>query len=810
MKLRMGTRKSRLAMIQTELVRDAILEHFPDIEIELVPMSTLGDRMLDKSLDSFGGKGVFTQDLDTALLDSSIDIAVHSAKDMPMQLPDGLALGAVLPRANPGDVLVTASGIPARKLPAGSVIGTSSLRRELQIRRINPQVEVRMLRGNVTTRLEKLRNGEYDGILLAAAGLERLGLTAPEGLSVEYLDLELFLPAPGQGFLGVEIREGELGEIMAAIHDNEAAVELKAEREYLTILDGNCNAPCGAYCRKEGRNLVMTAMYAGDGVHPLYRCGKVKYAAGDQITQRGQASSGMDCARRLAADLAGQVCVRHPVSLVGAGPGNAGLMTERGLQCVRSADVVVYDHLTPPSVLNEARLEAELIYVGKRAGHHHMAQGQINALLVENAKAGRYVVRLKGGDPFVFGRGGEEALELGRQGLVYEVVPGVSSVSAVPAHAGIPITHRGMASSFHVMTGHEDAEKEADVLDYAVLAKEEGTLVFLMGLRRMTKIADELIRCGKPAGTPAAVISRGTTGHQRKLISDLGHIAAEASRMGIEPPALTVIGEVASLGDTLDWFDRGALAGKRVLVTGTRYMAKEMERALQPFGAEVIAVSLIESRVLRTQFLYQALEAIGSFGWLVFTSGNGVDLFFEVLREQQFDLRRLMHLKFAVIGRKTAAALAAHGFQCDFVPQGFSGAELAAEWIPTLGSGDRVLLMRAREGSPVLTEHLAAAGIDYMDVPLYETWVDVRRRDELARLLPEVDYVTLCSGSAVQAFRAALDAEGLGGAGGARLISIGPTTTQAAKRLGLLMRATADEYTAEGVAAAILKDAEDM
>jgi len=808
MKLRMGTRKSRLAMIQTELVRDAILEHFPDIEIELVPMSTLGDRVLDQSLDSFGGKGVFTQDLDTALQDGSIDIAVHSAKDMPMQLPDGLALGAVLPRANPGDVLVTASGIPARKLPAGSVIGTSSLRRELQIRRINPQVEVRLLRGNVTTRLEKLRNGEYDGILLAAAGLERLGLTAPEGLFVEYLDLELFLPAPGQGFLGVEIREGELSEIMAAIHDREAAVELKAEREYLTILGGNCNAPCGAYCHREGRNLVMTAMYAGDGVHPLYRSGKVPYRVEDQMTQHGPA--GMDCARRLAADLAGQVCERHPVSLVGAGPGNAGLMTERGLQCVRSADVVVYDHLTPASVLNEARLEAELIYVGKRAGHHHMVQEQINALLVENAKAGRYVVRLKGGDPFVFGRGGEEALELGRQGLAYEVVPGVSSVSAVPAHAGIPITHRGMASSFHVMTGHEDAGKEADVLDYAVLAKEEGTLVFLMGLRRLTKIADELIRNGKPAGTPAAVISRGTTGHQRKLISDLGHIAAEASRMGIEPPALTVIGEVASLGDALDWFDRGVLSGKRVLVTGTRYMAKEMECALQPLGAEIISVSLIESRALRTQFLYQALEAIGSFTWLVFTSGNGVDLFFEVLREQQFDLRRLMHLKFAAIGRKTAAALAAHGFMCDFVPQGFSGAELAAEWIPTLGSGERVLLMRAREGSPVLTEHLAAAGIDYMDVPLYETWVDVRRRDELARLLPEVDYVTLCSGSAVQAFRAALDAEGLADAGSARLISIGPTTTQAAKRLGLSVCATADEYTAEGVAAAILKDAEDV
>lgn len=260
MKLRIGTRKSRLAVVQTELVRDAIWACFPDMEIELVPISTKGDRHLERSLASFGGKGVFTRELEDALLQGEIDMAVHSAKDMPMEFPKGLTLGAVLCREDPRDVLVTTSGIAAKKLPAGSVIGTSSLRRELQIRHLNPQVQIRLLRGNVQTRLEKLMTGGYDGILLAAAGLRRLGLTKQEGIFLEYLDTKEFIPAPGQGILGVEIRAGELAEVMAAVHSPEDAVMLRAEREYLTVLGGSCNAPCAAYCRQEGESLAMSVI----------------------------------------------------------------------------------------------------------------------------------------------------------------------------------------------------------------------------------------------------------------------------------------------------------------------------------------------------------------------------------------------------------------------------------------------------------------------------------------------------------------------------------------------------------------------
>lgn len=815
-------------MVQTELVRDAILAHFPDREIELVPISTKGDRHLDRSLASFGGKGVFTRELEEALLRGEVDMAVHSAKDMPMEFPKGLTLGAVLCREDPRDVLVTTSGLPARELPAGSVIGTGSLRRELQIRRLNPQVQIRLLRGNVQTRIEKLLDGGYDGILLAAAGLKRLGMTEQEGIFLEYLDTREFIPAPGQGILGVEIREGELSEVMAAIHSPEDAVMLRAEREYLSVLGGSCNAPCAAYCRREGKALVMSVMFAKDGQYPVFREGvsdlgmrqKEEYKEENQQETemyqnakkqesethedaKKQQEEIMRQAEKLATDLARRVRLR-PLSLVGAGPGDAGLFTRKGAECVRQADVIIYDNLISGSILNEARLDAELIYAGKRSSSHHLTQDEINRLLVEKALSGKYVVRLKGGDPFVFGRGGEEALALKKQGIPFEIVPGVSSSYSVPAYAGIPVTQRELASSFHVITGHEGAHKTEEVLDYATLAREEGTLVFLMGLKNLGRIAGELLANGMDRDTPAAVIQNGTTPKQKRVVSTLGHIEEAAAQAGIGTPAITVVGAVAELAEILDWYGQGALFGKRILVTGSRYLVGEMEEALKPYGAETVAVSVIESRLLQTEEVRRALDEIRDYQWLVFTSSNGVDLFFELLQKEERDLRLLMNIKFAVIGSKTEAALRRHGFSCDFVPSRFTGEDLAREWIPELGKEDRVLLMRAQEGSPVLTERLAEAEVSFADVPLYETWTDERRKEELNRVIREVDYVAVASSSAVRALCGMLeDKESIR----ARVISIGPSTTKAANRLGLRVCKTAAEYTSEGMVAAILKDA---
>lgn len=796
MRLRIGTRKSWLAMRQTEIVREVILAQFPYMEIEIVPMSTKGDKILDRSLTSFGGKGVFTKELEEALLAGQIDIAVHSAKDMPMELAKGLILGAVLPREDASDVLVTAGGIPAQQLPVGSIIGTSSLRRQIQIKRMNPGIMTKMLRGNVTTRLEKLRAGEYDGILLAAAGLKRLGLENPEGLFVEYLHKESFVPAAGQGFLALEIRSGELSEVMEAIHCPEAAVQLAAEREFLRIIDGGCNAPCGAYCREEKGRLVMSAMYARDGVHPMFAQESVELPA----------NKVMACARELAERLS--VAVRfRPVYLVGAGPGDPGLFTEKGLKCIRHADVIVYDSLISGCLLNEAPLDAELIYAGKRAGRHHMTQEEICSLLVQEAMKGKSVVRLKGGDPFVFGRGGEEAQALRRCKIPYEIVPGISSAYSVPAYAGIPVTHRKAASSFHVITGHEGNHKAKTVLDYKVLAKEEGTLVLLMGFAELKIIAEQLIAHGKAKDTPVAVIQRGTTAAQKTVVSDLEHISSMVEAHSMGTPAVIVVGDVVKFTQELSWFGNGPLSGKSVLVTGTRAMVSELKAALVPMGAGVVAVSLIESRLLMTDEVCQSLLRLGEYQWMVFTSSNGVELFFEALRQQNIDLRRLMHLKFAAIGRKTAAALREHGFLCDFVPESFSGEDLAREWIPTLNKEESVLLFRAREGSEILPKKLREAGIRFADIPLYETWIDWRRKEELNRLIHQADYVTVASSSAVYALWELLEKPKNFDA---KLISIGPYTTKTARELGLCVHADAVEYTAEGIAAVILADVEEL
>ena len=329
MKIRIGTRKSRLAVIQTEIVKKAIEQRAGgQVEVEIVPVLTQGDRVLDKSLMAFGGKGVFTKELEEQLLEGSIDIAVHSAKDMPMEFPQGLSIGAVLEREDPRDVLVTSTGIKAAELSPGSIVGTSSLRRELQVKAINPQVQIQLLRGNVETRLEKLKNGEYDGILLAAAGLNRLGIRAGEGFFFEYMDTEQFVPAAGQGILAVEIRTGELEELMKAIHSEAAAQILEAERTFLTVLGGGCNAPCGAHCERLEHGLRMNVMYARDGKNPVFD--RMEIEENEEI-------KGEEAARRLAEQLAERVAMGK-VILAGAGPGDSGLISRKAWEAVKEAD----------------------------------------------------------------------------------------------------------------------------------------------------------------------------------------------------------------------------------------------------------------------------------------------------------------------------------------------------------------------------------------------------------------------------------------------------------------------------------------
>ena len=826
--IKIGTRKSKLALIQTDIVKDKIKKAFPEIEVEIVKIDTKGDQILDKSLTSFGGKGVFTAELEAELLSGAVDIAVHSAKDMPMDFPEGLGIGAVLDRADVRDAFVTTTGKKLEELEPGSVVGTSSLRRELLIKEINPYVTIKLLRGNVQTRLSKLRDGQYDGIILAAAGIERLGYEKEEGLHYQYLDPDVFLPAAGQGILAVESRteDAEMAEVLATIHSEKAESLLMAERAFLKTIGGSCNAPAAALCREENGELSMRAMYVKDGIHSrkTYMTVNIEDAIAKKDTdskpEAGAAvaatvsveeadkkvtgKSKVEVATELGIQVAHEVN-KGMVYLVGAGPGDEDLMTRKGLRLLREADVVVYDNLASSSLLNEVRDDAELIYAGKRSSNHHLKQYETNELLVKLALEGKNVVRLKGGDPYIFGRGGEEGQELREAGVDFEVVPGISSSYSVPAYCGIPVTHRDFASSFHVITGHEGNHKNGvSVLNYETLAKEEGTLIFLMGLKNLPNIVASLMENGKDPATPVGVLQEGTTARQRVATGTLADIVEVVKREGIKTPAITVVGDVVGLRQVLDWYGHKPLSGKSVLVTGTTSMVDRLSPILKEEGAEAISFSLIRTERMRLPELDDALKKIDKYNWIVFTSANGVECFFEEMQEIRMDVRKLAHIRFAVIGDGTRKALESHGIFCDFIPTAYSSQDMAAAMIPHIEKDENVLLLRAEEANRVLPDALEEAGISHTCISLYHTVTDERKADELNRLIKMVDYVTFASSSAVRAFVSMVD--NLDEVKG-KYISIGPVTTKTAEENGLSIAKTAVVYTARGMVETMIQDA---
>ena len=794
--IKIGTRKSKLALVQTDIVKDKIKKAFPELEVEIVKIDTKGDQILDKSLTSFGGKGVFTAELEAELLSGAVDIAVHSAKDMPMDFPEGLGIGAVLDRADVRDTFVTTTGKTLEELEPGSVVGTSSLRRELLIKEINPYVTIKLLRGNVQTRLSKLCDGQYDGIILAAAGIERLGYEKEEGLHYQYLDPDVFLPAAGQGILAVESRteDAEMAEILAAIHSEKAECLLMAERAFLKTIGGSCNAPAAALCREENGEFSMRAMYVKDGIHS-----KKTY-----MTVSAEGENRVETAKKLGMDVAQEVN-KGMVYLVGAGPGDEDLLTRKGLRLLRQADVVVYDNLASSSLLNEVRDDAELIYAGKRSSNHHLKQYETNELLVKLALEGKNVVRLKGGDPYIFGRGGEEGQELREAGIDFEVVPGISSSYSVPAYCGIPVTHRDFASSFHVITGHEGNHKNGvSVLNYETLAKEEGTLIFLMGLKNLPNIVASLIENGKDPATPVGVLQEGTTARQRVATGTLADIVEVVKREGIKTPAITVVGDVVSLRQVLDWYGHKPLSGKSVLVTGSTSMVERLSPILKEEGAEAISFSLIRTERMRLPELDTALKEIDKYNWIVFTSANGVECFFEEMHEIRKDIRDLAHVRFAVIGDGTRKALEAHSIFCDFIPTAYSSKDMAEAMIPHIGKDENVLLLRAEEANRILPDALEEAGISHKCISLYHTVTDERKAEELNRLIKMVDYITFASSSAVRAFVSMVD--DLDEVKG-KYISIGPVTTNTAQENGLSIAKTAVVYTARGMVETMIQDA---
>lgn len=488
------------------------------------------------------------------------------------------------------------------------------------------------------------------------------------------------------------------------------------------------------------------------------------------------------------------------VALVGAGPGDPGLLTVRAAELLRRADVLLYDALAADAVVALAPERCERVYVGKRGGNHAMAQAEIEALAIAHARAGKLVVRLKGGDPFVFGRGGEEAQTLRAAGIAFDVVPGISSAIAAPAYAGIPVTHRAYAPAFTVATGHEDPTKPASTLDFAALAGANKTLVLLMAIGQLRAIAQRLIEHGLDPATPAAVIQDGTRATQRTVTASLASLADAVERAGVTAPAVTVIGDVVRLRDEIAWFDRWPLFGKRVLVTRPRAQAAVFADALAARGAEgVVAPTIRIGPPEDPRPAERAIDDLASFDWLTFTSQNGVDAFFDRLAALDADARYLGKIKLAAIGSATAARLRAYGLRADLVPDAFVGEALARALIERAGARARVLIFRAAEARDVLPEMLSDAGLRPSVVAAYRTYtVDDPQFSEKVR---GCDTVTFTSASTVRGFAELLGGDDAAAAAvrGKSVACIGPIAADAAREHGLPVDVVADRYTVDGL-----------
>ena len=447
------------------------------------------------------------------------------------------------------------------------------------------------------------------------------------------------------------------------------------------------------------------------------------------------------------------------VYLIGAGPGDPGLITVKGLEFIKQCDTIIYDRLGTYQLLEMVKPDCRRIYVGKQAGSHYKKQPEINEILVEEGRKGNMVVRLKGGDPFVFGRGGEEVTALLEAGIPFQVIPGITSAVAVPEVCGIPVTHRGTSRSFHVITGHKRADihrsDEGGLDDYDYIRNQEGTSVFLMGLNRLPQIMERLVQTGAEEHTPVAVISKGTMPGQRIVRGDIQTIADKVNEAKLESPAIIVVGENAALDFTAP--NRGPLQNVHVGLVGTPKLREKMRVAIDALGGQ--SYSIVDMSVEQTEEknrLRVALEHIEDYSWLAFTSQNTITLFFKWLREWNIDVRKLAHLKLAVVGAGTRDALKVEGYIADYVPDEYTTSALAMGLANVMNDGEKLLLPRAVQGSETMLDILDQGGVVYEEIPVYDV---VGRRMESIQYLKDLDVITFVSASGVRGFLDVLDAE---------------------------------------------------
>lgn len=495
------------------------------------------------------------------------------------------------------------------------------------------------------------------------------------------------------------------------------------------------------------------------------------------------------------------------VYLVGTGPGDPELLTLKGLRAIQQADVIIYDRLANPALLKHARKNVETIFVGKHPDQS-ASQQQIHQLMVQKAKEGKMVVRLKGGDPFVFGRGGEEAEELVKQQIPFEVIPGITSAIAVPAYAGIPVTHRELSSSFAVMTGHSDV---LSTLEEVEAYKNAETLIFLMGVEHFAELVQKLVEKGWPPKTPIALIRWGTTSRQEVLCGTLQEIVQKKEQHSFSPPAVMVVGEVVKLHDQLDWLTQKKWFGKRILITRSKNQSHELSEKIMALGGEPVEFPLIRMVPPRNdQPFKQALQRLSDFHWVIFTSVNGVQFFWDALQQMNIDIRELANAKLVAVGKKTAKALRERGLQVEAIPKTYQAEALVEHLRPLVRAGEKVLIPRANIARSLLPDQLSQWGCHVEAVDAYDTVVDGENAEQIVDQLKarEIDVITFTSSSTVQYFIQVISkmyepwTELIQNV---KVACIGPITAKTAQKNGLKVDAIAQTYTIEGLVTALEK-----
>ncbi|WP_256756733.1 uroporphyrinogen-III C-methyltransferase [Cohnella sp. WQ 127256] len=506
---------------------------------------------------------------------------------------------------------------------------------------------------------------------------------------------------------------------------------------------------------------------------------------------------------------------RGIVYLVGAGPGDPKLITLRGLEALKRSDVVVYDRLAGPQLLHFAKPDAECIYVGKLSDRHTMKQEDINQLLVDLALQGKNVIRLKGGDPTVFGRVGEEADLLQKNGIIYEIIPGITSAIAVPAYAGIPVTHRDMASSFSVITGHESPDKLDLSIQWDKVTNATGTLVFLMGVAKIGYISEQLIAHGRSPETPVALVQWGTRAEQRTVVGTLSTIEAEVKAANLKPPAVIIVGDVVNQRETLSWIEKKPLFGQRILITRARSQASELVAKIDDLGGEAYEFPVIETKLPSSsealQAIEQAMAQAEAYDWVMLTSVNGVEYFYRWLDHFGVDIRRFHRAKFAAVGPKTAEALATRGVRAELIPESFRAESMLESLNSVVSTGQFALLPRGDLAREILPRELRELGVQTVEIDVYETVLSAPRDVWLPELLEKgkIHVITFTSSSTVNNLLEALRRLGVQNPVEALqnidIACIGPVTAKTAEDHGLKVTVVPEKYTLDGLVEAIVE-----